>query len=196
MIIMLSGKARSGKDTFYRFINDPGFKFKRYAFADRLKEIATLLFNWDGEKDEVGRFMLISIGQIMRGESKKLIKKYIGDRFKLENIIKYKKVLEQHFSFNRDCWVDNIAHSIARELKSGENAVITDWRFKSEYYRLVMLYGYRNIITVRINRNEVLQIDDLSETELDDFTFNYYLYNNSTLGDYFDEVNLFINKHF
>jgi dephospho-CoA kinase len=60
-VILLSGKARSGKDTAAEVI------FGKYdgiplAFADDIKTIAYDYFGWHGEKDELGRKLLQDIG--------------------------------------------------------------------------------------------------------------------------------------
>ena len=60
-VILLSGKARSGKDTAAEVIikNYNGLPF---AFADDVKNIAYKYFGWYGEKDELGRKLLQDIG--------------------------------------------------------------------------------------------------------------------------------------
>ncbi len=60
-IILISGKARSGKDTFAGFL--PGYC--KYAFADKLKDIAAEL-GWDEIKDAKGRKLLQDLGTIAR----------------------------------------------------------------------------------------------------------------------------------
>ena len=60
-VILLSGKARSGKNTAAEVI------FRKYdsimlAFADDIKTIAYDYFGWHGEKDELGRKLLQDIG--------------------------------------------------------------------------------------------------------------------------------------
>ncbi len=57
----LSGKMRSGKDTTARLLNVYGFR--RLAFADRLKELASELFGMD--PDEKRRPLLVALGRKM-----------------------------------------------------------------------------------------------------------------------------------
>lgn len=59
--ISLSGRARSGKDTFAKVLIDNS-GYKRLAFADELKRVASEYFYWDGEKDDLGRTLLQHIG--------------------------------------------------------------------------------------------------------------------------------------
>lgn len=189
MIVMLSGKARSGKDTVFNILSEFSHtqiftdrQIIRYAFADRLKEIAKKIFNWNGVKDEDGRFLLICIGQILRGDIRNLLRKYTGLK-NIEKIVFYKKVLSDYFDFDRNIWVDTVANQIQMNYNLNEIPVITDWRFKNEYYRMAMRFGFDEIVTLRINRPESLYLDDPSETELDDFTFNYIIENNGSLED-------------
>lgn len=57
--IGISGKMRSGKDTVAGFLLDYGFV--RYAFADRMKELAAELFGMD--PDVKDRPLLLSLGR-------------------------------------------------------------------------------------------------------------------------------------
>jgi hypothetical protein len=66
MIVGLSGKAQSGKDTVgAAFVNK--HEFIRVASADALKRIAMRTFGWDGEKDARGRKFLQDLATAVRG---------------------------------------------------------------------------------------------------------------------------------
>ena len=64
-ILLLTGRAGSGKDTFCDLATRSGVNVARHAFADSLKRLA---FNagWDGVKDEKGRRLLIDLGNSIR----------------------------------------------------------------------------------------------------------------------------------
>ena len=62
-LLLLSGKAGAGKDTFASSIASLGFE--RYAFADALKYEA-LSGGWDGIKDYRGRVLLQELGSVWR----------------------------------------------------------------------------------------------------------------------------------
>ena len=64
-IILVSGQAGAGKDTFFE-LAETIVSARRIAFADELKEIAEENFNWDKEKDKAGRQLLIDIGRTAR----------------------------------------------------------------------------------------------------------------------------------
>jgi hypothetical protein len=68
-VIGISGKARHGKDSVVdiaRAILDG--EGVRIAFADGVREEATNLHGWNGEKDEAGRSLLQRIGSVRREE--------------------------------------------------------------------------------------------------------------------------------
>jgi hypothetical protein len=66
MIVGLSGKAQSGKDTVGAALVNK-HEFIRVASADALKRIAMRTFGWDGEKDARGRKFLQDLATAVRG---------------------------------------------------------------------------------------------------------------------------------
>ena len=65
-IIAISGKARSGKDTFAKYLEeifkDEGYSVLITHYADLLKYVCKEFLNWNGEKDEEGRKLLQYVG--------------------------------------------------------------------------------------------------------------------------------------
>ena len=76
MIIAISGKLQSGKDTIADYLVLK-HGFTRIAFADKLKDIAKDLFNWDGVKDDSGRKLLQELGCQMRNVRKDVWVDYV-----------------------------------------------------------------------------------------------------------------------
>ena len=62
-LLLLSGKAGAGKDTFADSIASLGFH--KYSFAKALKDEASR-GGWDGAKDERGRVLLQQLGTVWR----------------------------------------------------------------------------------------------------------------------------------
>lgn len=66
VIITISGEAGSGKDTFAEILRSNLRKSDLtsaiYHYADPVKDIASKYYNWDGNKDVVGRTILQLIG--------------------------------------------------------------------------------------------------------------------------------------
>ena len=63
LLLLLSGKAGAGKDTFADSIASLGFH--KYSFAKALKDEASR-GGWDGAKDERGRVLLQQLGTVWR----------------------------------------------------------------------------------------------------------------------------------
>ena len=103
MIIMVTGKAGSGKDTFYRLatlFRAGSLAVSRFAFADSVKSVARSL-GWDGRKDAKGRKLLQDVGAVGR-------------------------------AYDKDIWVNDVLNTI-EELNRDVIPIITDLRFANEY---------------------------------------------------------------
>lgn len=82
MLILVSGKAGSGKDTVGDYLVSK-YGFRKYAFADRLKEIA-LLLGWNGVKDERGRRLLQELGTVGRNYDPEIWIHFVFDKISKE----------------------------------------------------------------------------------------------------------------
>jgi hypothetical protein len=194
-IILLSGKAGSGKDTAFSYFKEYfGSRCERFAFADELKEIAKEYFKWNGIKDEEGRELLIVIGQILRddiiyengyfkfGDKKRSLHNRIYKGFSLIDI--FFKIHKSYTPF-KDFLTTFIYHQIT--ISNSEYAIITDFRFKNET-KLFINNSEFKVKTVRIERNEAKIINDPSENDLDNFNFDYVVLNNSTIDNFKESV--------
>ena len=78
-VILLSGKARSGKNTAAEMIlrEYTGIPF---AFADDIKRVAYNYFGWHGEKDELGRKLLQDIGTTGRNYNRDIWANKVVDK--------------------------------------------------------------------------------------------------------------------
>jgi len=152
-IISLSGKARHGKDSTVKIIQDKlesqNKKCLHMAYGNLVKYICKEYFNWNGQKDEKGRTILQQIGT---------------------NKIRSK---EPNF------WVDFIINLLNVIGEDYDYILISDCRFLNEIQRY-MEEGYY-IITIyveRLNFDNGLteeQKNHPSETALNDYEFDYYL---------------------
>lgn len=159
-IILISGKARSGKDTFAMYFSAEakihGKRVLTIKYGDILKFICKEYFDWDGIKDEKGRTLLQQIGTNLCREN------------------------------NPDIWVNCVIEIIKGLQSNYEYVLIPDARFPNEIRKWWQTDF--DSITVRIER---MNKDDTeydnglseeqkqhpSETELDDWIFNYHVYN-------------------
>ncbi len=169
--ILLSGYLASGKDTVGAFLSAYGFR--RYAFADALKDEVAELYDLDraaldtqeGKQQQVSitgkphmsaRTLLITHGQMRRTE-------------------------------NVNYWVEKVATRILAD--KCHRVVITDWRFPNEHACLLKLLDdiddidnlNWNINTLRINRWEQPPLRDDSELALDSFPFDTIIDNRASV---------------
>lgn len=158
-IILISGKARSGKDSVGKYIKEtlqivyPNKNIGLVHYADELKYILKQYYNWDGQKDEIGRSLLQNVGDKIRKHNK--------DYF-------VNKILQQAKAVNPDY------------------LIIPDTRYKNEidtwFYK-----GYIPLL-IRVERNidsnlTKKQKFHLSECELDKYNFDYYIQNDYSLQE-------------
>ena len=156
-VIMVSGKAESGKNYVAALIHSLlGENVLEIAFGDYLKFICKSYLGWNGNKDEQGRNLLQHIGtDVCRG-------------------------------FYEDFFVDKVIELLHIFPSRWKYVLITDLRFKNEYYRVAENF---KTISVRVNRpgfeNHLTEEQKCnpSETELDNFVFDYYIVNDSSVEE-------------
>lgn len=163
-IILISGKARHGKDQIAKYIKEQleleNKKVITIAYGDYVKEIATKYFNWNGKKDEQGRQLIQYIGTDL------VRTKLNMPNFWVNHVINLVKVVEVLYDY----------------------VIITDCRFPNEI-DIVKNVFQNKAISIRIKRDKFItslneeQQKHPSETSLDDYKFDYYIENNGSLND-------------
>jgi len=172
-IINFAGKAEHGKDTFARMLKEKlelqNKKVLILHFADYLKYICSQYFGWNGKKDKQGRGILQSVGTD-----------------KIRNIYP-------------DFWVEIIYNLINVFHNDFDYFLMPDFRFRneSEYFKergmplitvYITRYNYKNSLSDE-------QKNHPSEKNLDDYTFDYYVYVDEGLDKLEKEVDIFINNY-
>lgn len=173
MIYAISGFKGSGKDEFFKTIQELDPSYQKLAFADPIKnkvmEIFSLysdedydkfkradVYYWGGQV--TGRHVLREIGMLMRS--------YDVDQF-------------TRYVYN--CLTDNTC--------------ITDLRFDNELYLTkVLRRDGKQVRTVKIKR---FNSDDthITEQELPDFEFDYIINNNGTLEEFKQQIERIYNEN-
>lgn len=158
-VICISGKAMNGKDTSAAFIKDALEGDENAVlithYADLLKHICRSFFDWNGEKDEIGRHIL----------------QYVGT-----DIIR-----AQQPNF----WVDFLISVLKLFKDEWDYVLIPDCRFPNEID--AMREAGFDVITLRIIRPNFEtplteeQQQHPSEVSLDNYSFDYTVYNDDTL---------------
>lgn len=224
LVIMLGHKSMTGKDTFFSFVKDLGFK--RVAFADKLKSTVADLYNFSHDQ--------------MHGNSKDVMDERYPNDFdpkeypvpavdgsltpKLLNFTvpvkaianpEYKEFFtprrilqifgQQQRSLDPDIWAKYIFNvEIPKLVAEGHNKiVVTDFRFRNEA-KVAQRWQEANkesglLKLVKINRPGILArsgASDISENDLNDFDgWNDVIVNNDSIEAYRDQVLALIDKY-
>lgn len=152
-IIILSGKARSGKDKVADIITNyyEDLKVKKLSFAFYLKQYVKSISNWNGEESTKPRELLQNIGI-------DLIKNKINNKLLINRVIEDIEV----YSYFYDV------------------IIITDARLIDEVEDIKNKF---NVITIRINSSIDNNLSDIeknhiTEINLDNYKFDYVIENN------------------
>lgn len=160
-VILISGKAGSGKDTTARFIEEAllkeGYSVKTTHFGDLVKYICREYFDWDGQKDEKGRTMLQTVGtDIVRKQ-------------------------------DPDYWARFIADVALFFNNRWDYLLVPDLRFPNELEqlksRLQNAYHLRVLRPQNHSKLTEKQQLHISETALDDIEPDYTIYNRGSLEE-------------
>lgn len=183
MIIALSGYGTAGKDTVAQILVEHA-EFERHSFADPLKQMLYALnpIIEPGYLDDSVHLQTFVDGQ--GWDVVKMMPEVRGllQRLGTEACRKY---------LGEDIWARTLVKHFGRVGHQG-NLVIADWRFKSEaevLYECADIGPTTRIAFVRINRPGVGPLNDhISETQLDDFNFDYVIENDGTLERLVEKV--------
>ena len=173
MIIGLAGYARSGKDTVAQILVD-NYKFKRVAFADKVREFVYALdLPMDPSFDEsVTTKTVVNVNGWEKAKNFKTIRKTLQD-----------VGLAAREVFGPDFWVKQAM----REISPEDNIVITDVRFPNEAEMVKKLNGQ----IWRVIRPGISAVNShISENALDNYEFDFDVYNDSTLTDLAMDVDI------
>lgn len=165
--IIISGKAGNGKDTLAQFMKEELEKQNKKVliihYGDAVKWVLREYFNWDGNKDTVGRTLLQHIGTD--------VVRTMHPNFWTGIVVGLLQAFEPYNDF--------------------DIAIVPDARFPNEVN--IALQNLKNCVTVRVNRsnpdgtewiNLALteeQRNHPSETSLDVFAFDYVVHNDESL---------------
>jgi len=167
IIIGVSGKLGSGKDSVANLIKKYNHKIQQKAFAYKLKEIVSILtscpiedtMTQEGKNKFIPEFDM-TIGQMLQQLGTNVLRE----------------------GFNKNVWIN----ALLIELKKIEgDYIITDCRFKNEAAAIKNAGGYlirieRPINPIAANSNR--DLTHPSETDLDDYTeFDVVIQNDSDL---------------
>lgn len=178
-VIGLSGKARSGKNTVGMMLcmlaDLDGFAFSSFSFAKKLKERA-VRYGWDGEKNDVGRFILQTIGTRFREKQRDYWIQCLeesGDLIPKPSVIRF------------ESRIDSAGHTAINYVNlGGDLSIITDVRYRNEaewiknkmhgeVWRVERLYGKDIPADFPVGTGSYDWTKHASETELDDWKYDF-----------------------
>ncbi len=175
IIILLSGYAGSGKDTFADLLielcESKGISYKKYAFADEVKKDISIMYK---------EFVTFESLFTQEGKAKEIIKSETSEETKTARQLLIEHSANMKKVYGNDYWAQIVCKQI-----DGSNKIhiISDWRYNIEYETVCSYFHDCKIITVRINRSFLKVLSDPSEHELDDKTFDYVVNNHSTFDN-------------
>ena len=147
-IIQIAGKAGVGKDSFgrqlYIELRNEGKRCLILHYADRIKEVARIVYGWNGIKDEAGRKLLQEIGT----EKGRKIDKNIWIK-EVHTLLKF-ATEEYDYVLIPDCRFINEAEY---------------WKTKTKYDSMVVRINRENYISELTEEAKKHQ----SEIDLDDY---------------------------
>jgi hypothetical protein len=180
-IILLRGFSQSGKDFIGQIICEK-YEYKRYAFADSLKQIISKEFNCslDILHSQEGKLQICESDLLKRTYRQILI----DEALRLKNI--------DNDVFAKHCCKEIIGFN-PEDIP--ERIVITDWRFPNELTVLEKIFPNYKITTVHIKRVDQLKspVDSISEYQLINRNNDYMIINKMNKSIY-DEIEILI-KH-
>ena len=180
------GKKQSGKDTCGDYLIE-NYNFIKYSFADPIKDIVKILFNFSDKQLENQKYKE-SIDSRWNITPRETLQK-IGTEFGQDYIYKLFPNLKTQ---NKVLWV--VLFEIWYSKNKDKNIVITDVRFPHEVDCIKNLGG--NII--KVNRENNLENNDshisenLIENVLNDKIYKI-IDNNNTIYDLYSQIDTLIN---
>lgn len=195
MIIGLSGKKFSGKDTCADYLAR-NHKFEKIAFAFFLKESLKILFGWNDDafdpdkKEKEDTYWGITPREICQ---------LLGTDFlrdSLENKISHKFTLHNGVTYYSSFHIKRLNILITELIKQKKNIVFTDIRFEDEFNYVKALGG--KVIKIERDGIGINEFSNhISEKNIDTFdNFDFIIENNDTKELLYNELNrIILDKH-
>jgi len=175
MIIMISGLKQSGKDTCASYITK-NYGFSRYAFADKIKVICSLMYDWplnyiEGNKEVIDPRYGISPRQALQDLGTEYMQIHLCNQYPL-----YKETIGRNF------WVKKFKYLYLQNPNIFY--CISDYRFPHEYEELKEF----NPITIRINNSKCSCDGHDSEKHILELNALYQIDNEGTITEFHNNI--------
>lgn len=205
-IIGISGKIGVGKDTIAKNIQiiDKESNWQIKKFAAGVKKVASLLLNVPVSKFEDQEYKEQFLGPewnydleldrtiIVDGVAKHLHEHH---QMTVREFLQRVGTDAMRYGLHTNTWVNMLMAEYKPMKDSDEeythpNWIVTDVRFPNEYDAIKKAGGY----VIRINRNNGIQNNHVSETALDGQDFDLVINNNTSITEATTEAILFLSK--
>lgn len=189
MLIGISGKIKSGKDTVAQIIieqfRQDGIHFEVRKFADKLKQITCLMTGCRREDLEDQDFKSQPIGEEWGGLTYRSFMQLLGTEA-MRNEVHEDAWVNALFADYKPINFNGTFSNIETSTSIYPNWIITDVRFPNE----VKAIKERGGMLIRVNRDLYRGLEHVGETLLDDYDgFDLVIDNNGTLEDLRNKLN-------
>lgn len=180
MLVGLTGRARSGKDTVADHLV-ACFGFRKVSIAEPLKEVCRVVFGWSDDqlhghaKDHELPDVEATPRQVMQFVGTELFRVRLGERFP---------------ALGTNVWVDALAREI--DQNPDESLVVADVRFPNEAQTI----RERGGIIIHVDRNCGSSDEHSSETAHRFIAPDYTVFNTSSKADLFRMVDRILEDSF
>ena len=181
-LIGILGRKRCGKDTIgnYAIAN---YDYKRYAFADPIKDILKIMFDFDEKQLNENKEQIDE----RWGVSPRTILQHFGTEICRNDLTKYIKNIKLE---DDTLWIK--LFRIFYEKNHDKDIIITDVRFLDEINAIKSMGGK----ILKVNRTNIEYDIHSSEKDIDNHDsdlIDYNIDNNNTLDDLYSQVDTILN---
>lgn len=202
LIIGVSGKMHHGKDTIGDYLVRR-YDFQRIGFGDKLKEIAVTYDNRSSSLRRKSNLLIAKdlfedenkydqVDQLMQSICPGVWRKLTQDECYVSKSEYARKVMQLLGEGARQIWSECWINYVLKQCYvRGGRFVITDLRYRNEAFAIEM---QPNAQLWRVQRDIAPKFgsEHISEIELDDYPFEVYVDNNSTIEDLHDAIDRII----
>jgi len=179
-IIGLIGYKQSGKDTIADYLVK-NYNYHKLSFAEPLKEICKILFNFDEEQLYGNKKEIIDINWNI---TPRQVYQFVGTHLFRNEIQKLLPNINDNF------WVEILKQKIVKLLNENKKIVISDIRFLNE---LSMIKSFGSLIIKITRANNICVNDHESEKYIDIFNYDIAINNNGSINELYNDINLIFN---
>jgi hypothetical protein len=166
MLIGLTGKKRSGKDTIADYLVY-NYDFKKLSFATPIKQMLKIIINDNKFTEDNKEEVIPNLG--------------VNYRYLMQTL---------GTNWGRDLINDNLwINFLINEIPKHKLVVVSDIRFDNEAKAIIKLCGK----IIKVERNIDILDDHISENDVDDKYISKIIYNDKSLKDLYINVESVLN---